>query len=72
MLGQEESQQLAHTGQLAAAEGSADLWANRQKTGFMVTEGADHPIIMDLSAPVGVLWHHFAVKQQVSYLSYRK
>ena len=71
-IGQEESRQLAHTGKLAAAEGSADRRANRQKTGFIVTERADHPIIMYLSAPVGVLWHHFAVKQQVSYLSHRK
>ena len=36
-----------------AADGSADLRANRQGTGFVVTEGPDHRIILELSAPVG-------------------
>ena len=40
-------------GTCRAADGSADLRANRQGTGFVVTEGADHRIILELSAPVG-------------------
>ena len=51
--GQEDSRQLAHAGLLAAADGSADLRARRQGTGFVVTVAADHRIIMELSAPVG-------------------
>ena len=39
MLGQEESRQLAHTGQLAAVEGSADLRANRQRLALMSLRG---------------------------------
>ena len=48
--GQEDSRQRAHAGLLAAADGSADLRANRQGTGFVVTEGAHHRIILE---PVG-------------------
>ena len=51
--GQEDSQQWAHAGLLAAADGSADLRANCQGTGFVVTEGADHKIILEFSGPVG-------------------
>ena len=50
-------------GLLAAADGSADLRANHQGTVFVVTEGADHRIILELSAPVGVPLHHCAVRQ---------
>ena len=37
---------------LLAADSSADLKANCQGTGFVVNVGADHRIIMELSAPV--------------------
>ena len=53
--GQDDSRQLAHAGLLAAADGSADLRANHQGTGFVVTVGADYRIIMELSAPAGHL-----------------
>ena len=53
--GQEDSRQWAHAGLLAAADGSADLRANHQGTGFVVTVGADYRIIMELSAPAGHL-----------------
>ena len=65
--GQEDSQ-LAHARLSAAAKNDADLNANRQGTGFVVTMGADHHG-NELFAPVGVLWHHFAARQQVSYVS---
>ena len=48
---------------LAGADGCADLRANRPGTGFVVTVGAEHRIIMELSAPVGGLSHHYAVRQ---------
>ena len=44
--GQEDSRRLVHAELLAAADGSADLRANRQGTGFIVTVGADLTIIM--------------------------
>ena len=51
--GQEDSRQLAHSGLLAAANGSAELRADLQGTGIVVTVGADQRIVMELSAPVG-------------------
>ena len=51
--GQEDSRPWALAGLLAAAGCSADLRANCQGTGFVVTEGADHRIILELSALVG-------------------
>ena len=50
--GQEDSRQMTHVGVLAVANGSADLRANSQGTGFVVTVGSDHRIIVELSAPV--------------------
>ena len=43
---------MTHVGVLAVANGSADLRANSQGTGFVVTVGSDHRIIVELSAPV--------------------
>ena len=51
--GQEDSRKLSHAGLLAAVNCSAYLRAYNQGTGFVVTVGADHRIIMELSAPVG-------------------
>ena len=51
--GQEDSRPWAHAGLLTAADGSADLRVNRQGTGFVVTEGADHRTILEVSAPLG-------------------
>ena len=53
--GKEDLRQRAHAGAaglLVAADGIEDLRANCQGTGFVVTVGADHRIIMELSAPV--------------------
>ena len=51
--GQQDARQLTHAGLLAAADGSADLRANRQGTGFVVKEGVGSAILLELSAPVG-------------------
>ena len=51
--GQQDARQLTHAGLLAAADGSADLRANRQGTGFVVKEEVGSAILLELSAPVG-------------------
>ena len=45
--------QLKHVGIVAAEDGSADLRANRQGTGLVVTDEGGHTILIDFSAPVG-------------------
>ena len=50
--GQQDARQLKHVGLVAAADGSADLGANRRGTGLMVTDEDGH-INLDFSSPVG-------------------
>ena len=70
--GQKDSRQWAHAALLAAADGSADLRANRKGTGFVVAVGADRRIIIELSAPVG--GHVASLRSEAVglYLYYRK
>ena len=49
---QQDKRQLKHIGLVAAADGSADLKANSQCTGLVVTDEDGHTIL-DFSAPVG-------------------
>ena len=51
MAGQQDALQLTHVGLAAAADGSAILRANRQGTGFLVTNEGRHTNLIDLSAP---------------------
>ena len=59
--GQQDARQLKHVGLVAAADGSADLRANRQGTGFVVIDEGGHTILIDFSVP-------FVVMQRVFYL----
>ena len=45
--------QLTHTGLLTAPDGSSEIRANRQGTGFVVNEGVGSPVLLDFSAAVG-------------------
>ena len=51
--GQQDAQKLKHVGLVAAADGSADLGANRRGTGLVVTDEGGHTILKDFSALVG-------------------
>ena len=51
--GQQDARQLKHVGLVAAANGSADLRAYRQGTGFVVTDEGGHTTLIDFFAPVG-------------------
>ena len=55
--GQQDARQLKHVGLVAAADGSADLRANRQGTGLVVTDEDGHTILIDFSvgSPVASL-----------------
>ena len=44
--GQQDARQLTHAGLVAAADGGADLRANSQGTGFIVTNGGRHIILI--------------------------
>ena len=54
------------------AEGSADLRANHQGTGLVVTDEGGHTILIDFSAPVGGPVASLRSEAAGISLSYRK
>ena len=47
--GQKDARQLTHLGLVAAADGSVDLRANHQGTGFVVTDEGRHTSLIEFS-----------------------